>query len=344
MLDEIITEGILEIITDVEPDSFRQKEVLVTGGAGFLGSWLCESLIKLEAKVTVLDDLSSGKMEHLGGLQKSERFKFIRGNTVSTDISGIYDLIFHFASPASPDDYQRRPIDTMLANSMGALNMLRIAERNSCPIVFASTSEIYGDAEVIPTPETYWGKVNPIGPRSSYDESKRFAEALGVAFRTQKSMDVRVARLFNSYGPRLRPDGAYARAVSRFLFQALNGEPITVYGDGSQTRSFCYVTDTIGGILKVATSDAARNETFNVGNPKEVKIIDLARTIKGLTRSSSEIAFRPLPIDDPRRRCPDISKARRILNWEPKVDLRTGLIKTFEWIKVNYPVKAKANK
>jgi len=316
--------------------------VLVTGGAGFLGSWLCDILVKFGADVTAIDNLSSGKRENISNLIKSRQFKFIKADVVSTGhVPGSYDLIFHFASPPSPDDYQTRPIDTMLANSIGTLNMLRIAEKKSCPMVFASTSEIYGDARIVPTPEIYWGEVNPVGPRSCHDESKRFAEALCASFRIQRSVDVRVIRLFNSYGPRLGPEGACGKVISKFLFQAMDGQPITVYGDGFQTRSFCYVTDTIRGIIKVATSPVAKNGTFNIGSPDEISIIELARLVRSITGSDSEVVHLPRPMDDPERRCPDISKAREMLGWRPRVDLRIGLGRTLNWIKANYPIKAK---
>lgn len=217
--------------------------------------------------------------------------------------------------------------------------MLDIARGNHATLVYASSSEVYGDAQQIPTPETCWGRVNPIGPRSCYDEGKRYGEALCMAYKAAHNVDVRITRIFNTYGPRIRADGAYARAVSRFILQALRGESLTVFGDGKQTRSFSYITDTITGILKVATTPAARGELFNIGNPHEITILELARKIKELTGSSSPIVHKPLPPDDPRRRCPDISKAKKILGWSPAVPLEEGIRKTIAWLRERHAKK-----
>ena len=213
----------------------------------------------------------------------------------------------------------------------GTEKLLEFARKTDSTFIYASTSEVYGDSELIPTPETYWGKVNPNGPRSCYDEGKRYGEALCAAYRKEYGIDVRIARIFNTYGPRLRADGAYGRAVSRFIAQALKGEDISVFGDGKQTRSFCYVTDTISGILKMAYTDAVKGETINIGNPNEISIMALAKLITKFVPTKSKITFQPLPADDPKRRCPDISKAKRLLDWYPRVDLDEGLQKTIEW-------------
>jgi UDP-glucuronate decarboxylase len=237
------------------------------------------------------------------------------------------------AAHASPDEYQAHPIETLSASSFGSASMAELARKNDAVLLFASTSEVYGDAEVIPTPESYWGKVNPIGPRSCYDEGKRFAEALLIAYHKQYGLDVRIPRIFNSYGPRLREDGLYGRAVSRFITQALTNKPLTVYGDGSQTRSFCYVTDTVTALLLLAASPKADGEVVNVGNSQEVTILELADKIKDLTGYASPVTFHPLPRDDPRRRCPDTGKLEKMTGWKPKITFEEGLKKTIDWFR-----------
>jgi len=237
------------------------------------------------------------------------------------------------ASRASPEEYQLHPVDTLTANSIGSMKALEIAKRSKAVIVFASTSEIYGDAQVVPTPETYWGKVNPTGVRSCYDEGKRFGEAMCMAYRRQSKTHVRIARIFNSYGPMMRHDGAYGRVVSRFVSQALSGKDITIYGDGKQTRSFCYATDTVRGLLKLAATPEVDGEVFNIGNTLEMVINDVAKAIVRKTGSKSNLVHVQAMEDDPRRRCPDISKASRILGWAPKTDLDEGLSKTIVWLR-----------
>jgi UDP-glucuronate decarboxylase len=235
------------------------------------------------------------------------------------------------ASHASPEEYQTHPIETLRTSALGSSHMAELARKKDATMLFASTSEIYGDAEVVPTPETYWGNVNPIGPRSCYDEGKRFAEALFMAYHKQYGQDVRVARIFNSYGPRLREDGLYGRAVSRFIKQALANAPLTVYGDGKQTRSFCYISDTLTGLVLLTINERARGEVVNVGNPQEITILQLAKKIEKLTKSRSTLTFHPLPKDDPKRRCPDTRKIRKLLGWMPKMSLEQGLARTIEW-------------
>ena len=235
------------------------------------------------------------------------------------------------AGHASPDEYQAHPIETLQTSASGTFAMAELARKNDATLLFASTSEVYGDTAIIPTPETYWGNVNPIGPRSCYDEGKRFAEALLMAYAKQYGLDVRVPRIFNSYGPRLREDGLYGRAMSRFILQALTNQPITVYGNGKQTRSFCYVTDTVTGLLLVTTTPKAKGEVINIGNAQEKTILDLATKIKENTRSNSEIIFHPLPKDDPKRRCPDTTKLEKLVEWKPIVNLQEGLNKTIQW-------------
>jgi UDP-glucuronate decarboxylase len=338
LIDELVRRDIQTLETSLQ-DSLHgglgSKKVIVTGGAGFLGSWLCDLHVSAGAEVLAVDNLSTGRIQNIDHLQNQSAFDLQNLDVATFEPRTKSDLIFHFASRASPEEYQAHPIETLAANSRGTEKLLELARRTDATFLYASTSEVYGDSELVPTPETYWGKVNPNGPRSCYDEGKRYGEALCAAYRKEYGIDVRVVRIFNTYGPRLRADGAYGRAVSRFITQALKGEDMSVFGDGSQTRSFCYVTDTISGILRMAYTDAAKGETINIGNPNEVSIIELARLIPKLVRVKSKITFKPLPADDPKRRCPDISKAKRLLDWNPRIDLNEGLQKTIEWFRTN---------
>jgi UDP-glucuronate decarboxylase len=313
------------------------KKVLITGGAGFLGSWLTEVTMKSGSAVTCIDNMSTGRIENIKHLLSTAKpsLTYLNANAEDVKLEENYDYILHFASRASPLEYQQHPIETLKANSLGTLNMLIHAVKSKATMIYASTSEVYGDAQVVPTPETYWGNVNPIGVRSCYDEGKRFGEALCVAYSKEHDLDVRVARIFNTYGPRIRADGAYARALPRFIIEALGNEPITVFGDGNQTRSFSYVSDTVAGIMKLATANNIKGEVVNIGNPHEITINELAETIKKLTGSKSKINHLPPQPDDPIRRRPDISKAIKILKWQPRVDLQQGLRKTIEWFKLN---------
>jgi len=331
--DSILIEDVKRIREGLKKETFEGKQVLVTGGAGFLGSWICDVLLGFGAEVVCLDDLSTGRMENIDHLREnpSFKFRFIEGDVCSFAGSENFDYIFHLASHASPEEYQQHPVETLRANSLGSYEVLKLARKCDAAVLFASTSEVYGDAQVVPTPETYWGNVNPIGPRSCYDEGKRFGEALFVAYHEEYGLDVRIARIFNTYGPRIRADGLYGRALSRFVVQALSGQPITVYGDGTQTRSFCYVADTVLGLILFSVKKKAGGEVLNIGNPQEITILELAQRIKKLTDSSSPIVFRPLPKDDPRRRCPDISKAENVLGWKPKISLEQGLQRTVTW-------------
>lgn len=307
--------------------NFASKKVLVTGAAGFLGSWLCDVLLACGAHVTGLDNLSTGRIENVRALQT--KGKFLNRAVESNEIDGDFHYIFHFASRASPEEYQTMPIETLTANSIGTLKTLRQAASHGSVFIYASSSEVYGDAKVIPTPESYFGNVNPTGVRSCYDEGKRFGEALCMAYHRQKRAKVRIARIFNTYGKRIRADGLYARALPRFLAQALSNRPITIYGDGKQTRSFGYVTDTITGILKLASTDGIDGEVFNIGNPEEITIEQLAQKIITMSGSDSEIRYMPPVADDPRRRYPDISKAKRFLKYQPEVSLDSGLRKLY---------------
>jgi len=304
----------------------RGRRIMISGGAGFLGSHLAERLLGLGAEVVAVDNLSTGRMENVEHLMGRPGFRFVEADAAEVDASG-YDYLVHGASIPSPDDYLRRPVETALSNALGLLNFLRSGRR----VLYMSSSEVYGDPQVVPTPESYWGNVNPFGPRSPYDEGKRFGEALCYAFSVERGVSVRIARIHNTYGPRMDASGRYARAIPRFIMQALRGEPITVYGDGSQTRSFTYVDDMVEGLVRLMLSD--HGGPVNLGSEEEVTILELARTIRELAGSSSEIRFLPPFPDDPRRRRPDISLARRVLGWEPRIPLREGLRATIEWFR-----------
>jgi UDP-glucuronate decarboxylase len=323
-------------INGIEADSIKDKAVLIAGGAGFIGSWLSEALIALGAKVSVLDNLSTGSLKNVERQMSLSSFKFLKGDISSFKFEERYDLIVHAASLPAPDMYVEKPVEAMLPNSLGTLNVLEASRKYDSIVLYMSTSEVYGDAEAIPTPESYWGRVNPVGIRACYDESKRFGEALCMAYFRQYGVDVRIARLFNTYGPRLDPDAGYARVVSRFIVQALNDQPITVYGDGRQTRSFLYVADAVNALIRMMIGEGLRGEVINVGSPNEVTILELAELVKRITGSKSPIVFLPPRPDDPRRRRPDISKARGLLGWGPKTLLGDGLKLTVEWFKRCY--------
>ena len=325
----MIIQDVKAISSELGPTLFENRKFLVTGGAGFLGSWLCETVLSSGGKVYCIDNVSTGSLENVHHLRRNKRFILRRADvTKNGRPREKLHYILHFASRTSPEDYQKHPIDTLLTNSAGTEKTLELARRNDSVLLNASSSEVYGNSEVVPTPETYFGHVNPIGPRSCYDEGKRFGEALCIAYHKTYGLDIRIARIFNSYGPRMRADGAYARAVPRFIRQALAGEDITVYGDGYQTRSFCYVTDAITAILKTLQTPSMKGEVVNIGNPEEISILTLAEKIKSLTNSKSRIIFHPHPQDDPQRRCPDITKAKEKLKWQPSVTLEEGLRKT----------------
>jgi dTDP-glucose 4,6-dehydratase len=302
-----------------------RPRAVVSGAAGFLGSHLSELLVARGWDVVGLDNLLTGRMENLEGLLGTEQFTFSHYDVTNfVHVAGPVDAVLHFASPASPVDYLEHPIKTMKVGSLGTHNMLGLSLAKGARFFLASTSEVYGDPQVHPQPEDYWGHVNPVGPRGVYDEAKRFAEALALAYHRSHGLDVRIVRIFNTYGPRLRP--ADGRVVSNFLVQAMRGEPLTVYGDGKQTRSFCYVADEIRGIVALLESDYVG--PVNIGNPNEFTILELAETVIDVTASASEIAFEPLPTDDPTQRKPDITLAKRLLGWEPEVQLREGLERT----------------
>ena len=304
--------------------------VVVTGGAGFLGSHLCDALVGRGDDVVCIDNLITGHVANIEHLFTAREFQFV-DHDVSEYIwvPGSVDAVLHFASPASPIDYLNMPIQTMKVGSLGTHNALGLAKAKSARFLIASTSEVYGDPQVHPQEESYWGNVNPVGPRGVYDEAKRFSEALTMAYHRYHSLDTRIVRIFNTYGPRMRPgDG---RVVSNFIVQALEGKPLTIYGDGSQTRSFCYVDDEIKGL--VALLDSEENDPVNIGNPDEFTIRQLAEIVIELANSSSTIEYLDLPVDDPARRRPDISRAENILGWRPDVDLRTGVAKTIGYFR-----------
>jgi UDP-glucuronate decarboxylase len=331
MMDKLIQSDVQTIKSKINADYFDQKNVLITGGAGFIGSWLCDVLLNCGAKVTVVDDLSTGRTKNIDHLIGNPEFKFLKADICTFKTSDKFQIILHMAGHASPDEYQVHPIETLQTSSIGSANMAELARKSDATLLFASTSEVYGDAEVVPTPETYWGKVNPVGVRSCYDEGKRYTEALLVAYCKQYGLDVRLPRIFNTYGPRLREDGLYGRAMSRFIMQAQSGVPITVYGDGQQTRSFCYITDNVTGLLLLTQTAAAKGEAVNVGKPREVTILELAQKIQQATQASSPVTFSPLPKDDPTRRCPEITKLKQLVGWEPTVNFEEGLEKTVNW-------------
>ena len=333
-MDGIIKQGIEAIKREFDTEVAEGKNILVTGGAGFLGSWICDVLVESKANVICLDNFSSGLKENISHLVGRKNFKFVQHDiTQPIFFNEEIEIVMHLASRASPFEFEKYPIQILKANTLGIWVALGIAKKHEAKFLYTSTSEIYGDAKEIPTTEEYRGNVNPIGPRSCYDEAKRCGESYVIAYRMQHGLDTRIARIFNTYGPRMRAEGIYGRVVPRFVEQALSNKPITVFGDGTQTRSFCYVTDQVEGLLKLAFSERAEGEVVNIGSDSEITILELAKLIKELTKSSSEIEFHPLPKDDPMRRKPDISKAKKLLGWKPKVELEEGLRMMIEWFK-----------
>ena len=348
-----ISQDIAEINERLKKEgiTFEGKTILVTGGAGFLGSWVCDVLVKHNAYCICLDNLTSGQPKNIIHLMEEDNFRFINhdisypiyfgmsyhplGICIS-DIKKI-DIVMHMASRASPFEFKVNPISILRSNTLGTLNSLGIAKFHNAIFFYTSTSEVYGNPpkEAVPSPESYFGHVNPVGPRSCYDESKRAGEAFIKAYELQHQMRTKIVRIFNTSGPRIRHGPEFGRVVPNFINQALNDEDITIFGDGSQTRSFIYIVDEIEGILKMVYKDEANGEVINLGNDKEYTILELANIIKDLTNSNSKIVFKPLPIDDPVRRCPDITKAKKILNWKPTTSLEDGLKKTIAWFKDN---------
>ncbi len=348
-----INQDIKEIIKRIEKDniSFKGKVILVTGGAGFLGSWICDVLIEQGAYCICLDNLSSGRIENVSHLMNKDKFRFLNHDISKPIFFGLthhpdgvcvgdikkIDIVMHMASRASPFEFQRFPIEIIKSNTLGTMIALEVAKQHNALFFYTSTSEVYGNPpkEVVPTPETYFGHVNPVGPRSCYDESKRAGEAIIKAYELEHNLKTKIVRIFNTSGPRIRGGPEFGRVIPNFIRQALKDEEITVFGDGSQTRSFTYVVDEIEGLLKMVYINGAIGEVINLGNDKEFTILELANIIKELTNSNSKIMFKSLPIDDPVRRSPNLNKAKKILNWEPTTPLREGLRKTIEWFKDN---------
>lgn len=307
-----------------------QKTVLVTGGSGFLGSHLCDRFIAEGYKVIAMDNLITGNPDNIAHLMGNENFQFIKHDiTEYIWIKGDVDYILHFASPASPIDYLKLPIQTLKVGALGTHNVLGLAKEKKARVLLASTSEVYGDPLIHPQTEDYWGNVNPIGFRGVYDEAKRFAEAITMAYQRYHGVETRIIRIFNTYGPRMRLNDG--RVLPALVGQALRGEPMTVFGDGSQTRSFCYVSDLVEGIYRLLLSDVT--DPTNIGNPAEITILEFAKEVQGLIETQSEIIFEPLPQDDPKVRQPDITKAKALLGWEPKIDRHEGLKRTIEFFK-----------
>ncbi|MEK7623016.1 MAG: UDP-glucuronic acid decarboxylase family protein [Patescibacteria group bacterium] len=320
----------------VEPQ--QTKKAIVTGGAGFIGSHLCQSLVKDGYQVTCVDNFITGSKNNVADLLNEKNFTLIHANVIKKLSEAItdepVDYIFHLASPASPNElsdksYMHLPLETMDVNSIGTRRLLRLAKRKNAKFLYASTSEIYGDPTVHPQPESYWGNVNPNGPRSCYDESKRFGEALTMVYVNKMKVDARIVRIFNTYGPKM--DSNDGRATVNFIVQAIKGQPITIYGKGSQTRSLCYVDDMVIGLKKAMFMPKTQGEVINLGNPEELTVLALAKKVKKLTNSNSKIVFSNLPVDDPEKRKPDIAKAKKLLNWQPKIKLSQGLEKMIEY-------------
>jgi len=306
-------------------------KILISGGAGFIGSYLCDYFINQNSEVICIDNFITGQENNIEHLQKNQKFQLIRADVSEPiEIKDKIDKILHFASPASPKDYLRYPIQTLKTNAYGTLNLLELALKNNAVFLLASSSEVYGDPLIHPQPESYWGNVNPVGPRAVYDEAKRFAEALTITYHRELKLNIRIARIFNTYGPRMRLDDG--RIAPNLICQAIRNDPLTVYGDGKQTRSFCYISDMIDGIIKLLNSNIAR--PVNLGNPDELTILEFAQLVLEITSAKNSIIYLPLPQDDPKRRKPDITLAQKHLDWSPEIKLLHGLKQTIAWFKL----------
>lgn len=338
-VDRRVTERDLREITEYLESCnamFEGLEVLVAGGAGFLGSWACDVLERAGADIACVDNFSSGNTANLNHLRKRKSIRIFNADICDLKsfdrIDSRPDIIMHLAATPNPMEYVTKSVSTLLSNTLGTYYLLQYARNIGASFVYASSSEVYGDSEKIPTPETYFGNVNPAGPRSCYDEGKRCSESFVKAFEYEFGLDTRILRIFNTYGPRMRFGDRMGRAIPRFMTQALCRSPITILGNGSQTRSFTYVTDTMRGLLQISVDNAAKNQVFNIGNNKETEIIELVNLVLKLSASKSEVLFEQLPEDDPKRRVPDISKAKALLGWVPTVSLEDGLARTLSWI------------
>ena len=317
---------ISEIVSKIESKYYYRKTVLVTGGAGFLGSWLCEALLALGAEVICLDNYSSGQEENIHHLLENPKFTLlIHDVSEPFTIEKKLDYVFHLASRAGPFEFAEFPIEIIRSNTIGTMQVLEIAAKNNAKFLFTSTSETYGEPAIFPTPETYRGNVNAVGPRGCYDEAKRCGEALCMAYLRQKNVDVRIARIFNTYGPRIRADGIYGRVIPRFVDQVLNDRPITIFGDGSQTRCFCYVTDTVAGLLRLAAYDGCTGDVVNIGSSHEMTILELAKAIAEICGRELNLEYHPMPQDDPTRRLPATQKAKELLDWTNSISVETGV-------------------
>jgi UDP-glucuronate decarboxylase len=314
-------------------ETLESKNILVTGGSGFLGSWMCDILIKEGSNVTCLDNFSTGLKINISHLNGKDRFHLIEGGIEDLNYSERFEYILHFASRPSPEEYQKNPVETLKVNSLDTIRLLEYAKEHHSVFMFSSSSEVYGDAEIVPTPESSWGRVNPVGVRSSYQESKRFAETACVAYNRFYNVDVRIPRIFNTYGERLRPDGLYGRVLPRFIMQALTDSDITVHGNGGQTRSFCYVTDTCAALIRILKNKDTSGKVINIGNPSELTILEAAKIVLDITGSKSKIVFTKRGENDPERRCPSIELARRMLGWHPNTALIEGIRRTVSWVK-----------
>jgi dTDP-glucose 4,6-dehydratase len=313
--------------------------ILITGGAGFIGSHLCDALLARGDEVVAVDNFVTGNASNLANAQSHHHFQLIVADvTKEIPVDEHFDCVVHLASPASPNHYLRLPLETMASSSRGTELSAELALANQCRFIFASTSEVYGDPLEHPQRESYWGNVNPIGPRSVYDEAKRFGEALTCAYGLTKKLDVGIVRIFNTYGPRLQPDDG--RVVSNLILQALSGQPMTIFGDGSQTRSFCFVDDTVAALVAMILATGVRGP-INIGNPFEHSVLELAELIRALTGSNSSLEFLPLPVDDPKRRCPDITRAKELLGWLPQITIHEGIAMTSDWLR-SYAESARA--
>jgi len=335
-MDSEIGKDIEHVISEIGDSAaaFRRKTALVTGGSGFVGSYLCESLSEAGANVVCVDNLSSGMSENLAALKAKPTFKFIKHDiSEPLQISGKVDFIFHLASLNAPPEFEQYGIEIIRANTFGTYHMLRLAEEKKAAILFVSSSEVYGDPSVVPTPETYIGKVNTVGPRGPYDESKRCGEVLCFAFRRRYGTKIKVVRPFNVYGPRQRWDDAHGKVVGKFIWRVLQNKPIIIYGSGQQTRSFIYISDFIAAFLKMMAIDETDGEVVNIGSRDEISMIKLAKVVIKTVGNPVKLEFAPLPKDEPTRRCPDISKAKKLLRWQPKVPIEEGLKRTADWLK-----------